>query len=208
MIKRAIKRVIDVGFSSVGLLLMSPIIAVIVVLIKLTSKGPVIFKQERMGQFGKTRFNCLKFRTMYVNNDPHLHREFVRQLIESGHKTDGQTTYKIVDDPRVTSIGKFLRKSSLDELPQLWNILIGDMALVGPRPPVPYEFEMYKPWHRERLNVMPGLTGLWQVSGRNKLSFDDMVRLDLHYCEKWSPWMDLKIICATPLVIFTGHGAH
>jgi lipopolysaccharide/colanic/teichoic acid biosynthesis glycosyltransferase len=202
--RKIVKRTIDIVLSAVALLLTLAISAVIAILIKLTSEGPVFFKQERLGQFGKTRFQCYKFRTMYVNNDASRHKEFVRQLIESGHESDGKTTYKIVDDSRVTPIGKFLRKTSLDEFPQFWNVLIGDMALVGPRPPVPYEFEMYKPWHRRRLDVMPGLTGLWQVSGRSKLSFDDMVKLDLHYCEKWDIWMDLKIIAATPLVLFTG----
>jgi lipopolysaccharide/colanic/teichoic acid biosynthesis glycosyltransferase len=207
-----IKRAIDVAGSGALLLVLSPFLALIVALIKLTSKGPVIYKQDRLGQFG-ARFQCLKFRTMYTNNDPKIHQEYVQQFIagKAGlNKSEGsdQPVYKLVKDPRVTLIGSFLRKTSMDELPQFWNVLRGDMSLVGPRPPVPYEFEVYDIWHRRRvLEVRPGVTGLWQVSGRNRTRFDEMVRLDLRYCQNWSIWLDLKILLATPGAVFNGGGA-
>jgi exopolysaccharide biosynthesis polyprenyl glycosylphosphotransferase len=207
-----IKRGIDVLGSGMLLLILFPVLAVIALAIKLSSQGPVIFEQERLGQFGR-RFKCLKFRTMYTNNDPKIHREYVRSFIAG--KTEAQekdearpAVYKIKNDPRITPIGKFLRKTSLDEFPQFWNVLRGDMSLVGPRPPVPYEFEVYDFWHRRRvLEVRPGVTGLWQVSGRSRTCFDDMVRLDLRYAQRWSLWLDLKILLATPRAVFTGEGA-
>jgi lipopolysaccharide/colanic/teichoic acid biosynthesis glycosyltransferase len=207
-----IKRAIDIAGSAALLLMLSPFLALIVALIKLTSKGPVIYKQDRLGQFG-ARFKCLKFRTMYTNNDPKIHQDYVQQFIagkEGLDKSGGsdKPVYKLVKDPRVTFIGGFLRKTSLDELPQFWNVLRGDMSLVGPRPPVPYEFEVYDIWHRRRvLEVRPGVTGLWQVSGRNRTRFDEMVRLDLRYSQTWSIWLDLKILFATPWAVFNGGGA-
>jgi lipopolysaccharide/colanic/teichoic acid biosynthesis glycosyltransferase len=173
----------------------------------------VIFQQERLGQFG-TMFKCLKFRTMYTNNDPKIHREYVQGFITgrpNGADLNGSepVVYKLTDDPRVTAIGRFLRKTSLDELPQFWNVLSGEMSLVGPRPPVPYEFEMYDYWHRRRVfELKPGVTGLWQVNGRSRTCFDDMVRLDLRYSQTWSLWLDLKILLATPLAVVAGDGAH
>jgi lipopolysaccharide/colanic/teichoic acid biosynthesis glycosyltransferase len=207
-----IKRAIDVIGSGALLLVLSPFLLVIMALIKLTSKGPVIFEQERLGQLG-ARFKCLKFRTMYSNNDPKIHQEYVQQFIAGKGGLDNsegseKPVYKLVKDPRITFIGGFLRKTSLDELPQFWNVLRGDMSLVGPRPPVPYEFEVYDIWHRRRvLEVRPGVTGLWQVSGRNRTRFDEMVRLDLRYCQTWSIWLDLKILLATPWAVFNGGGA-
>jgi lipopolysaccharide/colanic/teichoic acid biosynthesis glycosyltransferase len=207
-----IKRAIDIVGSGALLLMLSPFLAMIVALIKMTSKGPVIYKQERLGQFG-ARFHCLKFRTMYANNDPKIHQEYVQQFIAGKDGLDksggsGAPVYKLVKDPRITTVGSFLRKTSLDELPQFWNVLRGDMSLVGPRPPVPYEFEVYDIWHRRRvLEVRPGVTGLWQVSGRNRTRFDEMVRLDLRYCQTWSIWLDLKILVATPWAVFNGGGA-
>jgi lipopolysaccharide/colanic/teichoic acid biosynthesis glycosyltransferase len=207
-----IKRSIDIVGSGALLLVLSPFLTVIMALIKLTSKGPVIYKQERLGQFG-ARFKCLKFRTMYTNNDPKIHQEYVQQFIagkDGLNNSEGsdKPVYKLVKDPRVTFIGGFLRKTRLDELPQFWNVLRGDMSLVGPRPPVPYEFEVYDIWHRRRvLEVRPGITGLWQVSGRNRTRFDEMVRLDLRYCQTWSIWLDLKILLATPWAVFNGGGA-
>jgi exopolysaccharide biosynthesis polyprenyl glycosylphosphotransferase len=207
-----IKRAMDICGSGALLLMVSPMLAVIATIIKLTSKGPVIFEQERLGQYG-ARFKCLKFRTMYANNDPKIHQEYIQQYIggneECANKSETQApVYKITNDPRVTSIGRFLRKTSLDELPQFWNVLRGEMSLVGPRPPVPYEFEIYDIWHRRRvLEVRPGVTGLWQVSGRNRTKFDEMVRLDLRYCQTWSLWLDLRILIATPKAVFTGGGA-
>jgi lipopolysaccharide/colanic/teichoic acid biosynthesis glycosyltransferase len=208
-----IKRVMDVAGSAALLLVLSPLLAAIAAIIKLTSKGPVIFEQERLGRFG-ARFKCLKFRTMFTNNDPKIHQEFIQQFIsgkeECGKGNDSQqAVYKIINDPRVTPIGAFLRKTSLDELPQFWNVLRGEMSLVGPRPPVPYEFEIYDIWHRRRvLDIKPGVTGLWQVSGRSRTRFDDMVRLDLRYCQTWSLWLDLKILISTPRAVFGGDGAY
>jgi exopolysaccharide biosynthesis polyprenyl glycosylphosphotransferase len=208
-----VKRGIDIVGSGLILLILSPVLAAIALLIKLTSKGPVIFEQERLGEFGK-HFKCLKFRTMYVNNDPKIHRDYVQNFIsgkadEKEKKNDGPVIYKITNDPRVTSIGRFLRKTSLDEFPQFWNVVRGDMSLVGPRPPVAYEFEVYDFWHRRRvLEVKPGITGLWQVCGRSRTSFDDMVRLDLQYCQSWSLWLDLRILLATPRAVLMGDGAH
>jgi lipopolysaccharide/colanic/teichoic acid biosynthesis glycosyltransferase len=194
------------------LLVLSPILLVIAIAIKLTSDGPVFFVQERLGQFG-TRFKCLKFRTMYTNNDPKIHREYVERFIAGKAKEErnesGSVVYKIMDDPRITPVGRLLRNLSFDEIPQFWNVLRGEMSLVGPRPPVAYEFRVYDIWHRRRvLEVKPGVTGLWQVSGRSRTSFDDMVRLDLRYSQSWSLWLDLKILAATPRAVFTGDGAY
>ena len=208
-----IKRAMDVACSAALLLVLSPLLAAIAAIIKLTSEGPVIFEQERLGQFGE-RFKCLKFRTMYTNNDPKIHQEYIQQFISGNEKCgdkDGpqRLIYKIINDPRITKVGGFLRKTSFDELPQFWNVLRGEMSLVGPRPPLPYEFEIYEIWHRRRvLDVKPGVTGLWQVSGRSRTKFDDMVRLDLRYCQTWSLWLDLKILISTPRAVFSGDGAY
>ena len=194
-----VKRAIDIVGGGLMLVVLAPVLAAVALAIKLTSDGPVIFEQERLGQFGK-RFKCLKFRTMYTNNDPKIHRDYVRSFIagktENGPKNETEpVVYKITNDPRVTPIGRFLRQTSLDEFPQLWNVLRGEMSLVGPRPPVRYEFEVYDVWHRRRVfEVKPGVTGLWQVSGRSRTCFDDMVRLDLRYSQTWSLWLDLKIL--------------
>jgi lipopolysaccharide/colanic/teichoic acid biosynthesis glycosyltransferase len=210
---RVVKRIIDIAGSSFLLLLTSPLLAAIALAIKLTSKGPVIFQQERFGQFG-ARFRCLKFRTMYTNNDPKVHKEYVQRFIagQSGSEKGDPgkpVIYKITNDSRVTPVGRFLRKTSLDELPQFWNVLWGEMSLVGPRPSVPYEFEVYDIWHRRRvLELKPGITGLWQVSGRSRICFDDMVRLDLRYSQSWSLWLDLRILIATPRAVISGEGAY
>ena len=212
-VSQVMKRTIDVLGSAFLLLILSPWLAIISIAIKLTSKGPVIFRQERLGQFG-SRFRCLKFRTMYVNNDPKIHQEYVRQFIngqvDGAPKESGKpVVYKIKNDSRVTPLGRFLRKTSLDELPQFWNVLMGDMSLVGPRPSLPYEFEVYDIWHRRRvLEVKPGVTGLWQVSGRSRTCFDDMVRLDLRYSQSWSVWLDVKILLQTPGAVLSGDGAY
>jgi len=210
---QAIKRVIDILGSGVLLLFLSPLLAAIALAIKLTSKGPVLFRQERLGQFG-TSFKCLKFRTMNENNDPKIHKEYIQRLIASQLGSENTeagkpVVYKLTNDPRVTTIGRFLRKTSLDEFPQFWNVLRGEMSLVGPRPPVRYEFEAYDIWHRRRvLELKPGVTGLWQVSGRSRMCFDDMVRLDLRYSQSWSLWLDLKILMATPRAVLGGEGAY
>ena len=204
-----VKRAIDIAASALILLIMLPFLALIAFVIKLTSEGPVLFEQARLGRLG-ARFKCLKFRTMYTNSDSKIHSDYVKQYIAGEAQLDEagnseETLYKITADPRVTSIGRFLRKTSLDEFPQFWNVLRGEMSLVGPRPPVPYEFDCYDIWHRRRvLELKPGITGLWQVSGRNRMRFDEMVRLDLRYCQEWSLWLDLKIILATPWAIISG----
>lgn len=210
---RVVKRVMDIIGSLVALFFLSPIFLVIAVAIKLTSKGPVLFRQNRIGQHAKP-FVFLKFRSMRVNNDAREHREYVQKLIagtaekqQSNGKGNG--VYKLTKDPRVTQLGSFLRRTSLDELPQFLNVLQGTMSLVGPRPPVPYEVEAYDCWHRRRLlEAKPGITGLWQVNGRSRVKFDDMVRLDLQYARSWSPWMDLKILLRTPGAVVLGEGAH
>jgi len=178
--------------------------------VKLKSSGPVFFEQERVGQNMKP-FRMLKFRTMHANVDHKLHHDYVTRFIHSsGDAQAGDTpgVFKITNDPRVTPIGGFLRKTSLDELPQLLNVLRGDMSLVGPRPPLPYEVEQYKPWHCRRvLEAKPGITGLWQVTGRSRTTFDEMVRLDLRYARTCSIWNDIKILLATPAAVFSGKGA-
>ncbi len=207
----AAKRVIDVAGSVFGLLLFSPFFLAIPVIIKLTSRGPVFFRQERIGEFGR-RFTFLKFRSMYEGVDDKMHSEYVKRLIREDRaytENEGRTVYKIKDDPRVTPIGRFLRKTSLDELPQFLNVLVGDMSLVGPRPPIPYELESYGAWHWRRIiEAKPGITGLWQVMGRSMKSYNDMVRLDLRYIEEWSLWLDIKIILLTPFSMVSSKGAY
>jgi lipopolysaccharide/colanic/teichoic acid biosynthesis glycosyltransferase len=211
---RATKRIIDILGSLSLLVLLSPVFAMIAAAIKLSSRGPVLFRQERMGKHG-IPFTFLKFRSMYVNNDASQHKEYVLQLIAgqaAKHPTDGngdnEGIFKITNDPRVTPLGSFLRRTSLDELPQLVNVLRGEMSLVGPRPPLPYEVEAYAIWHRRRLlEAKPGITGLWQVHGRSRTGFDEMVRLDLRYARDCSPWLDLKILLRTPKAVISGSGA-
>jgi exopolysaccharide biosynthesis polyprenyl glycosylphosphotransferase len=210
---RLLKRSMDVAGSLCALILLSPVLAVIAALIKLTSRGPVLFRQERIGRYGR-RFTFLKFRSMYAANNQAIHEEYIKLLISGDNgaerKNGGQhTVYKLTNDPRVTPIGRFLRRTSLDELPQFFNVLIGQMSLVGPRPPIPYEFQKYDLWHRVRvLAVKPGITGLWQVEGRSRVTFNEMVRMDLEYASTWSPWMDLKILLRTPAAMVSGSGAY
>jgi exopolysaccharide biosynthesis polyprenyl glycosylphosphotransferase len=207
-----IKRSIDIIGSLCALILLSPFLILVAVVIKLTSKGPILFKQQRLGQYG-ARFTFLKFRSMYFQSDAKIHQNYVKQFISGNHdqaQPGGQSgVYKIQDDPRVTPVGRFLRKTSLDELPQFLNVLKGEMSLVGPRPPIPYEVETYELWHRRRfLEVKPGITGLWQVEGRSRTRFDEMVRLDLKYARTWSPWLDIKILLRTPTAVLRGDGAY
>jgi len=210
-----VKRLIDIMGSLIGLIVSAPLFLIISVLIKLTSDGPVLFRQERVGQYGKT-FTFLKFRSMFLNNDPSIHREYVKKLIAGteeksscGVGSNETEIFKIQDDPRITPIGKFLRKTSLDELPQFINVLMGDMSLVGPRPPIPYEIEAYDLWHRRRLlDMKPGITGMWQVEGRSRTTFNDMVRLDIYYLSNWSIWLDLRLLFKTPLAVLTSRGAY
>jgi lipopolysaccharide/colanic/teichoic acid biosynthesis glycosyltransferase len=209
---RATKRMIDLLGSLSLLVMLSPVFFVIAAAIKLTSQGPVLFRQKRIGEHG-TPFVFLKFRSMYINNDASEHQEYVRQLIagqaekKSANGNSGGV-FKLTDDPRITPVGRILRRSSLDELPQLINVLRGEMSLVGPRPPVPYEVDAYATWHRRRLlEAKPGITGLWQVQGRSRVEFDDMVRMDLRYARNCSPLLDLKILLQTPKAVIGGDGA-
>jgi exopolysaccharide biosynthesis polyprenyl glycosylphosphotransferase len=204
-----IKRAMDIAGSSLALILCAPVFMIIALIIKASSKGPVFFRQQRVGQHGKC-FTFLKFRSMYIDNDPSAHKEYVKKLI-AGEATrepsngNGDGVYKLTNDKRITRVGKFLRRTSLDELPQFVNVLTGDMSLVGPRPAIPYEVTSYETWHRRRvLEVKPGITGLWQVNGRNRIKFDEMVRLDLQYAKQWSPWLDIKILMRTPRAVFRG----
>ncbi len=208
----AIKRFIDIMGSIVGLILFGPIMILIAILIKFSSPGPILFKQKRVGYLGK-EFTFIKFRSMRIDMDDQIHQEYVKKLIEGKNDeinmgTEDKPVYKIVDDPRVTAVGAFIRKTSLDELPQFFNVLIGDMSLVGPRPPIPYEVDVYKNWHLKRIaEVKPGITGMWQAYGRSETTFDDMVRYDIHYVNNQSMWLDLKILFATIGSVFKSKGA-
>ena len=208
---RLVKRASDILIASAALAVLSPLWLVIAALIKLDSKGSVFYRQERVGMDGRI-FLFYKFRTMLTGADDALHREYQRQFIAGLPETNlgdsKRPVYKLAGDYRVTRVGRVLRRLSLDELPQLLNVLRGDMSIVGPRPPIPYEVEAYELWHRKRLDMKPGLTGLWQVSGRNRLPFDEMVRLDLFYIENWSLLLDLKIILRTLPVMLRGDDAY
>jgi exopolysaccharide biosynthesis polyprenyl glycosylphosphotransferase len=198
--QRLFKRISDLVMASLGLALLSPLFLILALAIKLDSPGPVIFRQTRVGR-GRRQFTCLKFRTMFSDAEARLSE------LRNRNEASGPI-FKIRDDPRRTRVGRFLRRLSLDELPQLWNVLRGDMSIIGPRPPIPAEVEAYEPWHCQRLQVLPGLTGLWQVSGRSDLTFDEMVLLDVYYIENWSPLMDLRILLKTIPTVLFGSGAY
>lgn len=207
----AVKRVIDIMGSGAAIVLLSPLFLVTALLVKLSSSGPVIYRQRRLGQFGQP-FELLKFRSMRVDSDTQVHQEFMKSVIAGNHDAkshDGEKpVYKMTYDQRITSIGKVLRRSSLDELPQFLNVLRGEMSLVGPRPPLMYEYEEYQLWHRRRvLEAQPGITGLWQVQGRSRISFNEMVRLDLRYVRTWSLWLDFWIMLKTPGAVLLGDDA-
>lgn len=197
--EQAVKRVLDIAISIVAIVGLAPFLLLAACAIKLDSSGPVLFSQTRVGQSGRT-FTLLKFRSMHINAEALIHE--LRQ--KNGTDTP---TFKMKDDPRITRVGRFIRRTSIDELPQLINVLKGDMSLVGPRPPIPYEVELYEEWQRRRLEVIPGLTGLWQVSGRSKLTFTEMVRLDLYYIDNWSLLLDMKIILRTIPTVLLSQGA-
>lgn len=197
---RALKRLSDIVVAVISLVIASPILALVAILIKWDSPGPVLFPQVRVGRGGR-QFTLYKFRSMIIGADEAKDR--LRDLNEATGPL-----FKIRDDPRLTRVGRWLRRLSIDELPQLWNVLKGDMSLVGPRPPVPAEVDQYQPWHRKRLLVSPGVTGLWQVSGRSKLTFDEMVMLDLFYAENWSLGLDFKIMLRTIPTVIMGTGAY
>jgi lipopolysaccharide/colanic/teichoic acid biosynthesis glycosyltransferase len=218
-----IKNTLDAILAAIALILLSPVMLVVAILIKHDSPGPIFFVQERIGARRRTYmgtsywqqipFRCYKFRTMVCNADPMIHQAYIKALINNDCEKMGSLQSqptdikKLVNDPRITRLGRFLRKSSLDELPQLFNVLKGEMSLVGPRPAIPYEVEMYKPWQRRRLETKPGMTGLWQVTARSKVSFDEIIKLDIQYIEEQSIWLDLKLLAKTPYIVLTCRGA-
>ncbi|MFP3897435.1 MAG: undecaprenyl-phosphate glucose phosphotransferase [Anaerolineales bacterium] len=194
------KRIVDLCMASLGLILFSPLMLAAAIAIKLDSPGPIIFRQTRLGR-NQRPFTCLKFRSMRVGAESQL-----QELREETENTE--PIFKMPDDPRQTGVGRILRRTSMDELPQLWNVLRGDMSIIGPRPPIPSEVEEYDGWHLRRLEVRPGITGLWQVSGRSDLTFDEMVLLDIYYIENWSPLLDLRILLKTIPTVLLGKGAY
>ncbi|MCI0696962.1 sugar transferase [candidate division KSB1 bacterium] len=194
-----VKRVIDLALAFLMLVLLSPLMLLLAMVIKLTSRGPIFFKQQRCGLNGRT-FTLYKFRSMFVDS------ELKRRELEKSNEMDGPV-FKIKRDPRITPLGRILRKLSLDELPQLFNVLKGDMSFVGPRPPLAIEVELYKMWQRRRLSLKPGLTCIWQVSGRNKIGFEKWMEMDMEYIDKWSLWLDFKIMVKTVFVVMFGYGA-
>lgn len=219
----ALKRVIDFVFALILLITLSPLMLLTSILIYIYSPGPIFFIQQRVGSVRQLRnnniywirknFYCYKFRTMHINADPGIHQAYVKALIENDEEKMAalqgkpENLRKLVNDSRIIRPGKLLRKLSIDELPQLWNVLIGDMSLVGPRPAIPYEVEIYKPWHLKRLMAQPGITGLQQVSARCNIDFDHQVEWDLEYIKNQSSWLDIKIICKTPLAVISTKGA-
>ena len=202
---RVLKRTLDIVLALVGLLLVLPVLVVAMVAVRVDSPGPSVFKQVRVGVNGR-RFRLYKLRTMHHGNDDRAHREYVARLIAGADERSGGI-YKLTHDPRITRIGRFLRHYSIDEVPQLWNVLKGDMSLVGPRPPLPHETELYPAEAWARLRVKPGVTGLWQVSGRCETSFEEMVSLDVRYWRHWTFLRDLVILLKTPKTVITGRGA-
>ncbi|MGA7194803.1 MAG: sugar transferase [Anaerolineales bacterium] len=217
------KRIADIFASLILLVISFPLMLLIALAIKIYSPGPIFFKQERVGSKRQTRgkssywkrvtFRCYKFRTMHHNADSSVHQAYIKALINNDQEQirtlqgDASSIHKLVHDSRITRPGKLLRKLSLDELPQFFNVLIGDMSLVGPRPAIPYEVAMYKPWHLQRLEVQPGITGLQQVTSRSTANFDEQVRLDIDYIHRQSVWLDIMIILKTPFVILSTRGA-
>jgi lipopolysaccharide/colanic/teichoic acid biosynthesis glycosyltransferase len=200
------RRALDVSVAGTALLLLVPVILVSAIAVRLSSPGPVLFRQRRLGRQMQP-FTVLKFRTMRADADSALHRDYVRSLIGTQPPEDApDNLYKLVIDPRVTRVGRFLRSWSIDELPQLWNVLRGEMSLVGPRPVIEYEVEQYPDWYLRRFAVKPGLTGLWQVSGRNEKTYEEMVRYDIDYAERRSLWLDLRILARTALVVMRRQG--
>ncbi|NUN94698.1 MAG: sugar transferase [Candidatus Omnitrophica bacterium] len=200
------KRVLDLVVASAMLMVLGIPMIIVAILIKLDSRGSVFFKQTRMGREFRP-FPMFKFRSMRVDADAKRHEEFMKKVIQEGQgevdQETGKPVFKEKDDPRITRVGRFIRRYSIDELPQIFNVLRGEMSIVGPRPPVPYEVAMYREHHLPRMSAKPGITGVWQVSGRNAVSFDDMVLMDITYMENWSILTDIKIILQTiPVVLF------
>lgn len=207
-VSRGAKRALDVVGASLGLVVLSPLLLVVAMAVRLETPGPAIFRQRRLGKDGRP-FDFYKFRSMVDNNDPSIHRKYVEQLITAPcEELKGDTgAFKIERDPRVTKVGSFLRRTSIDELPQLMNVLRGEMSLVGPRPPLPYEARLYSRRAMRRLECKPGMTGLWQVSGRCMKTFDEMIELDIKYIENWSFRLDLEILIRTPQAVLGERGA-
>ena len=200
------RRTLDVSVAGSVLLVLVPVIVLAALAVRLNSPGPVLFRQRRLGR-NMRPFTVLKFRTMKADADSAVHREYVRQLIGTQPEEPAREgLYKLAVDDRITRVGRFLRSWSLDEVPQLWNVLRGEMSLVGPRPVIEYEVEQYPEWYLRRFAVKPGLTGLWQVSGRNELTYEDMVRFDIEYAERRSLWLDLRILARTALVVMRRQG--
>ncbi len=221
------KRCLDVTLTLICLVALSPVFLVTALLVRLTSRGPAFYRQERVGYNGRT-FTMFKFRSMYVQNDESLHRVAYEQFLR-GERMSGKVDGALVTeqpsgtsaalekakkakkqpagDPRITPVGNFLRRSSIDELPQLFNVLRGEMSLVGPRPPIPYEVGLYQPWHLKRLDTLPGMTGFWQVYGRSRVTFERMVEMDLEYIEKQTFWYDLKLLFLTIPAVLNRKGA-
>lgn len=206
-----IKRIFDVLSVTLTLVLLYPFLILIAFLIMFDSKGPILYKQERIGKGGQV-FTMYKFRIMKLGSSSTQHQEYVVRLISENiihEEMNGVhgSSFKMENDPRITRVGKLIRKTSVDEIRQLLNVLLGDMSLVGPRPPLPYEVEVYQEWHKRRFEVLPGITGFWQVKARNRVSFDEMIRLDLEYIERQSFWLNLLIILQTPWALISGRGA-
>lgn len=202
-----IKPVLDNLIAIALLTITSPLIFLIALGIKLHSPGPVFYRQQRVGKDG-VPFEMLKFRSMRVNSDQQFHRDYVKSLIQNNTRPEdlGKDSLKMTSDPRITGLGKILRGYGLDELPQLINVLRGEMSIVGPRPSIAYEYEAYRPWHKDRLAVRPGITGLWQVTAHNQVSFDEMVQIDLNYIKAMNLFLDLKIMLLTPFEMIRKKG--
>jgi exopolysaccharide biosynthesis polyprenyl glycosylphosphotransferase len=211
-VQLVLKRIIDVVGAVAALIVSLPLMALIAIGIKCTSKGPVLFRQTRVGYYGK-KFTFLKFRTMHRGAVDQTHRDYMKEFINGNHEKTNMGTkhnpvFKMTKDARITRLGRLLRKTSLDELPQFFNVLVGDMSLVGPRPPIPYEVSEYDHWHKKRvLDVKPGITGLWQIRGRSSITFDEAVRLDVQYARQWSLMLDCKIMLQTIRAVLSQKGA-
>jgi lipopolysaccharide/colanic/teichoic acid biosynthesis glycosyltransferase len=201
------KRALDILLSVVLTILFAPLMLAIALGILLASPGPVLYRQMRVGKDG-VPFRMLKFRSMQIQNDPDLHRQYVQKLIKDNTQPRGigKANLKMSADPRVTGIGKYLRRFGLDELPQFFNVLKGEMSIVGPRPPLPYEYEVYADWHKQRMTALPGITGTWQVLAHNTVAFDEMVKIDVQYVQNMNLWTDLKIMVLTPVEMILGKG--
>jgi lipopolysaccharide/colanic/teichoic acid biosynthesis glycosyltransferase len=206
------RRLFDVAFASMMILLFSPLLIAVAVAVRLDSKGSALFRQRRVG-LREREFTLFKFRSMRLDADPRGHQEYVTALINGSDEDaaspsdDGKSLYKLAVDNRITPVGRWIRKWSIDELPQLFNVVLGDMTLVGPRPAIPYEVAEYPSWYLERFSVKPGLTGYWQVSGRSERTYEEMVRLDIEYAERRSLALDLSILVKTPWIVLSRKGA-